>query len=494
MKSKRFLTGILGILLVFGLFLTMCTQPSGTDPTTYTVTYNANGANGIVPEELTVDAGTIITVAGQGSLTYTGRTFNGWNTDANGTGTAYAAGSSLTVDANITLYAQWITIINYTVTYNANGASGTAPTAQTAVGGTIITVAGQGSLTYTGRTFNGWNTNAAGTGTEYAAGSSLTVNANTTLYAQWTVITYTVTFNSNEGSPVESQTVNSGESATRPENPTKSGYIFVNWYSDSELTIMYNFSDPVTNNITLYAKWHELEPYTVTIGFLLDAAPVITGPTIYHTSYVPIGDEETPSSATITLENPALYDSINWSIPGTGISESGDSITLDVGITAYNAPGEHALTLEVIIKGVPYSRTINFTVKGTPPSTTSTITIQMYDAYGDGWNSAALRINVNGTNLSNATVSGFYNTYNFTVTTGDVVSIYWVSGNYNNECSFIVYYTDAPPNPDFYTGPLNTQNSVGPTSWSGTNALIYRLRNTMGNISTNTILSSFTVQ
>jgi hypothetical protein len=91
----------------------------------------------------------------------------------------------LTVNANITLYAQWTTLTQYTVTYNANGASGTTPASQTVTAGSSATVVGQGSLTYSGRTFNGWNTNSAGTGTPYNAGAELTVSANIILYAQW---------------------------------------------------------------------------------------------------------------------------------------------------------------------------------------------------------------------------------------------------------------------------------------------------------------------
>jgi uncharacterized repeat protein (TIGR02543 family) len=159
----------------------------GIPPSSYTITYVANGALGTVPAPETATAGSIHTVAGQGALTYAGKTFAGWNTSTGGTGTPYAANSTLSLNANITLYAQWTDIpIYYIVTYNANGASGTVPAAETVNAGSSITVAAQGSLSYSGRTFNGWNTNAGGAGTSYAASASLTVNANITLYARWT--------------------------------------------------------------------------------------------------------------------------------------------------------------------------------------------------------------------------------------------------------------------------------------------------------------------
>ena len=67
--------------------------------------------------------------------------------------------------------------------------------------------------------------------------------------------TLTVAFNSNGGSAVASQTVTYNTAATEPPAPTRSGYTFDGWYSDEALTSAYNFSTPVTGDITLYAKW-----------------------------------------------------------------------------------------------------------------------------------------------------------------------------------------------------------------------------------------------
>ena len=152
----------------------------------YTVTFNANGATGGAPPAAqTVYSGISITVPGQGTLVYSGKTFGGWNTQPNGGGTNYAAGAAYTVTGNATLYAKWQSAVQYTVTYHANGASGTAPAAQTVDPGTVIALPGAGSMTYIGGTFDGWNTSAGGTGTSYAEGDSYTVNANTSFYARW---------------------------------------------------------------------------------------------------------------------------------------------------------------------------------------------------------------------------------------------------------------------------------------------------------------------
>ena len=69
-------------------------------------------------------------------------------------------------------------------------------------------------------------------------------------------IDFTVTFNANEGSTVSPVTVVNGKTVVKPVDPTKEGYAFLGWYSDSELKNAFDFtSATVTKNITLYAKW-----------------------------------------------------------------------------------------------------------------------------------------------------------------------------------------------------------------------------------------------
>ena len=66
-----------------------------------------------------------------------------------------------------------------------------------------------------------------------------------------------MTFNSNGGSEVATQTVKNGETVSNPENPTKTDFLFDGWFSDSELKNLFDFSTPITENITLYAKWQK---------------------------------------------------------------------------------------------------------------------------------------------------------------------------------------------------------------------------------------------
>jgi hypothetical protein len=158
----------------------------------YSVVFNANGATtGAPPASQTVYSGISITLPSRGTLAYSGKTFGGWNTQTNGGGTNYPAGAVYTVTGNVTLYAKWQSEIQYTVTYHTNGASGTPPAIQTVDSGTVITLPGEGNMTNIGKTFDGWNTSANGTGTGYAEGAAYTVNANASLYAQWVSVPIT---------------------------------------------------------------------------------------------------------------------------------------------------------------------------------------------------------------------------------------------------------------------------------------------------------------
>ncbi|MFM8551977.1 MAG: InlB B-repeat-containing protein, partial [Nitrospiraceae bacterium] len=155
----------------------------------YSVSYNANGANGgPAPATQQKEKGVSLVLAMNGGdplLYKTGYTFAGWNTAANGSGTSYAECATYTHDAALTLYARWAANpTTYTVTFNKNGAtSGLGPAALNKVQSVALTLPSNISLAKTGQAFAGWNTAANGTGTNYTAGASYNVNAAVTLYA-----------------------------------------------------------------------------------------------------------------------------------------------------------------------------------------------------------------------------------------------------------------------------------------------------------------------
>ena len=246
----------------------------------YTVSYDTNGGSGDTPAASTShNYGTTVTVLGNigtTPLTNSGYTFAGWNTLADGSGTDYAVGSSYTIpDSNTILYAKWA-INTYNITYDGNGnTSGISPTDQTGTYTSSIELqTNSGSLTNTGYTFEGWNTLADGSGTDYAAGANYTIPASdTTLYAKWTANTYNITYdsNGNEGGTVPSGQSGAYNSSITLQNNTGiltiTGYTFVGWNtaadgSGTDYAVGSSYTIPA-GDTTLYAKW-TINTYNVT--------------------------------------------------------------------------------------------------------------------------------------------------------------------------------------------------------------------------------------
>ena len=104
-----------------------------------------------------------------------------------------------------------------------------------------------------------------------------------TLYPDWTEIplgNFAVTFNTMGGSAIASQTVEEDSCAVQPEEPSRSGYEFAGWYTDSSLKNEFDFETPVTESITLYAKW-TLVTYAITYSGVDNA----TNPNAETTTY-----------------------------------------------------------------------------------------------------------------------------------------------------------------------------------------------------------------
>jgi len=154
---------------------------------------------------------------------------------------------------------------NYTVTFNANGGTGTAPSTVTVSSGESITVPDGSGLSRTGYVFNGWNSSSDGTGMKFPAKTYFTPWENITLYAVWveaSSITYTVTYNINGGTGTTpaSQTVNDNSSVTLASGSSfsRNGYSFGGWNTNSSGTGIHygvNSSYTVTFNVTFYAVW-----------------------------------------------------------------------------------------------------------------------------------------------------------------------------------------------------------------------------------------------
>ena len=136
------------------------------------VTFNANGGTGTVDSQT---AGVNTALKSLASLGFTNGSlaFNGWNTQADGTGDSYSNSFIYDFQNSIDLFAQWVTLTTYTVTYANGGGTGTLPTESAKASGANFTAASGSGLSRSGYTFGGWSCN----GVTYGAGASITMTS-----------------------------------------------------------------------------------------------------------------------------------------------------------------------------------------------------------------------------------------------------------------------------------------------------------------------------
>ena len=180
----------------------------------------------------------------------------------------------------------------YEVTFETNG--GSSITKQNVESGkTISTV----STTKSGCSFAGWYKDSSFT---QAFNIDTPVTGTLTLYAKWTA---TVTFNANNGSAVTAQTVVCGNTITAVTT-SRNGYDFAGWYTDQALKTEFDTTTPITENITLYAKWTQ------------KATPgnIISESAAYNEGAYIVFEV---SSATAASNSTVSYsqDGVNWSDP-----------------------------------------------------------------------------------------------------------------------------------------------------------------------------------
>ena len=248
---------------------------------TVTVTFNANGGS------VTQSSKTVTFGKTYGELPTPkerdGYTFNGWFTEANG-------GIKVTSESNVdnksahTLYAQWTEIIT-TVTVSLVPGSGgnVSPSTVTFNKGAVY-----GSLptpTKENYKFEGWYTEENG-GTQITSTTTLISDSAHTLYARWTVSSYTISFDSGDGSVDPTyKKVNIGENYGELPTPTLKDYTFAGWYADSQ------YSDKITESAivaldgprTLYALWVQ---NTLSVTFYAyQGASVKTGEYVVGSAY-----------------------------------------------------------------------------------------------------------------------------------------------------------------------------------------------------------------
>ena len=276
----------------------------GENPTTHTVTFNSNGGTEIAPKEVVSG----VKIKAPSTPTKDKYLFRGWYEDST---FSKKFDFNTPITSDMTLYAKWeaansINEIRLAGDFQYGTVPvGTLPSFNPRTTTDSITIdktnsgwmkrtsttslwggfAGNTPVAYNdGKTYYGYSF-AVNTNDGYQLASDLkviyngddvTTTANVSRWA-WgayvtvdlgkaigTPVVYTITFNSNDGTSVAPQNVNAGEKLTEPTPaPTREGFTFDGWYEDSTFSTKFNFDTPITDNMTLYAKWTE-NKYTLT--------------------------------------------------------------------------------------------------------------------------------------------------------------------------------------------------------------------------------------
>lgn len=234
----------------------------------YTVTFDSNGGSTVGSMEVEEGKKAI----SPSMPTREGYKFIEWTLD----GKTFSFDTTITKD--ITLVAKWEKIedkeeiVTYTVTFNTDG--GSKISSKKVTEGNKVSK--PSNPTKDGYTFVSWTLD----GKEYNFNSKVT--SNITLKATWkkvedkpvvTPTKYTVTFNTNGGSSISSQTIEENGKVTKPTDPKRDGYKFLGWYLNGSA---YNFDTKVAGNITLTAIWEEVEEvktYTISVSMVDQFSP-----------------------------------------------------------------------------------------------------------------------------------------------------------------------------------------------------------------------------
>ena len=370
----------------------------------YTVTWNPNGGS-VSPTSTTKThgstLGTLPTPTRTADVQYT-YTFKGWFTAATG-GTQVSA--STTVTKNVTYYAQWTaTTRSYTATFNGNGGGTPNPSTITKTYGSEL-----GTLptcSRTGYTFLGWYTASSG-GTKIS--STTKIIGTVTYYAQWSINSYTLTYNVNGGNAVSpaSKSVQYGSAYGTLPTPTKSSdakytYAFAGWYTAASGGTQVTTNTTMgAGNTTIYAHWTATtRSYTATFNGNGGGTP--NPSTITKTYGSELGTLPTCSRTGYTF--------LGWYTASSGGTKISSTTKIIGTVTYYAQWSINSYTLTYNVNGgnavSPASKSVQYgSAYGTLPTPTKSSDAKYTYAFA-GWYTAAS----GGTQVTTNTTMGAGNT------------------------------------------------------------------------------------
>ncbi len=288
------------------------------EKTAFTVTFDLSGGNGNIDEQ-TINKGELA-LKPTPDPTKDGYTFQRWSLTENGT-EEFDFNTKITKDTVI--YAVWKEKTAFTVTFDLSGGNGNID--EQTINKGELALKPTPDPTKDGYTFQRWSLTENGT-EEFDFNTKITKD--TVIYAVWKENpSVTVTFNLCGGKGrIESQKVRKGASATKPQDPARSGYTFQRW-SLTENGDTFFFETKITEDTVLYAVWAE-RPYFL-VSFNLSGASGYIDPEKVTKGGFATKPDTVPSRDGYTFQM--------WSASGDGTAEfnfTGTAITEDMTLYA----------------------------------------------------------------------------------------------------------------------------------------------------------------
>ena len=369
-----------------------------------TITYNSQGGSSV--SNGSVNIGASITSAPT-APTKSGYTFSGWSDTLTGTLITFPYLHGQT--SNFSLYAIWVSN-SLTITYDALGGS-SVTTGSTVTEGTISIA--PTPPTKSNYTFAGWSTTNGGSAISfpYAHGNT----SNFTLYARWTANVYTLTYFYNSatgGNTTETATATTGGSSITLPTPTRTGYTFAGWYSESTFTNSIGAAGatymPTGSSLSpsAYAKWTAIN-YSVTYATTDSTSG--TSPT--DTTNYNIGNSVVIKGNTGPLVRTG-YSLAGWTAASDGsgtVLTSGSTFTVaSANMTFY--PKWSANTYIITYNkngatGSPTAATASYTTGGTAVTLTTVGTMSKTGFDFSGWSTTPTGSALVGTYTTSADVT-----------------------------------------------------------------------------------------
>lgn len=367
-------------------------------PWKHTVRYDANAKNDTsvkgIPASQSKTANVDIKLS-SGVPTRNGYTFLGWNTQADGNGTAYAAGATYTHDQDggtVTLYAKWTPwkhVLHYNKNVPTSSTSQTVfnmPVDQTKTFGQLMAISNL-VPTRKGYTFAGWYTQSNGTGTKYDPGSNYAADQNggtVNLYAKWTPWTYNIKYDQNVKSTSSSKTVTDMPAAqTKTQEidvtlssmtPKRNGYIFAGWSTSANGSVEYKpgskFTKDLDSNgasITLYAVW---TPWKYTVRYDKNVPASSSSQTV---SNMPADQTKTEEvNLTLSSNKPSRN---GYIFNGWQAQINGKAVDYQPGATlSYDVDDKDGSTIILKAQWTPWKHTVHYDKNVPANSSSQTVT------------------------------------------------------------------------------------------------------------------------